>query len=81
MSAANARLPQRPMDRVGGAFTRFIHVEAMAGGALVLCALVALAASNSPWSQPYRAFREARRESGSSAATMACGASTTCANP
>lgn len=56
MSAANARLPQRPIDRVGRAFTRFIRIEAMAGGALVLCALVALAASNSPWSQPYLAF-------------------------
>jgi NhaA family Na+:H+ antiporter len=46
------------MDRFGRAFTRFLRIEAMAGGALLLCAVVALAASNSPWSVPYLAFWE-----------------------
>lgn len=46
------------MDRLGRAFMRFLRIEAMAGGILLICATLALALSNSAWSGRYLAFWE-----------------------
>jgi len=46
------------MDRLGRAFMRFLRIEAMAGGILLICAALALALSNSAWSGHYLAFWE-----------------------
>lgn len=58
MSDSPARLPKEPIDRFTKAFGRFLRIEAGAGVVLLLCAIVALAASNSPWSGGFVAFWE-----------------------
>lgn len=52
------RLPAEPADRFTQLFARFLRIEAAAGAALLLCAVVALGLSNSPWAAPYHAFWE-----------------------
>lgn len=49
-------LPEEPADRLVKPFARFLRIEAAAGAALLLCALIALACSNSRWAVPYLAF-------------------------
>lgn len=56
MTANLERLPPEPADRFTHPFARFLRVEAAAGGVLLLCAVVALALSNSPWSAAYLGF-------------------------
>lgn len=54
------RLPREPADRFTRPFARFLRVEAAAGGVLLLCAVAALALSNSPWSAAYLSFWDTR---------------------
>lgn len=58
MSESHARLPKEPIDRFTKAFGRFLRIEAGAGVALLLCAIFAIAVSNSPWSGGFIAFWE-----------------------
>jgi len=58
MAEAHARLPKEPIDRVTKAFGRFLRIEAGAGGLLLLCAIVAVGLSNSPWSAAFLSFWE-----------------------
>jgi NhaA family Na+:H+ antiporter len=54
------RLPREPADRFTRPFARFLRIEAAAGGVLLLCAMAALALSNSPWSGAYLSFWDTR---------------------
>lgn len=54
------RLPREPADRFTRPFARFLRIEAAAGGVLLLCAVAALALSNSPWSTAYLSFWDTR---------------------
>ncbi|WP_018149970.1 Na+/H+ antiporter NhaA [Leeia oryzae] len=56
MNKVLASLPAEPVDLFTKSFTRFLHIEATAGAALLFCALLALALSNSPWSIPFLSF-------------------------
>src|SRR5688572_9986701 len=56
MSENNARLPKEPIDRFTKAFGRFLRIEAGAGGLLLLCAVFAVALSNSHWSEAFLSF-------------------------
>lgn len=56
MNREFGRLPPEPVDRFSRPFTRFLRIEAFAAGVLLLCAVIALALSNSQWSAPYLAF-------------------------
>jgi len=58
MSESHARLPKEPIDRFTKAFGRFLRIEAGAGGLLLLCATIAVALSNSPWSAAFLGFWE-----------------------
>lgn len=58
MSESSGRLPQEPIDHVTRPFGRFLRIEAGAGIVLLLCAICAVALSNSPWSASYLAFWE-----------------------
>lgn len=53
MTSNLERLPREPADRFTRPFARFLRIEAAAGGVLLLCAVAALALSNSPWSAAY----------------------------
>jgi NhaA family Na+:H+ antiporter len=53
MTDGSARLPREPADWFTRPFIRFIRIEAMAGAALLVCALVALTIANTPWSDRY----------------------------
>lgn len=55
-----ARLPKEPADLFTRPFLRFIRIESMAGGALLLCAVVALVLANTPWSASYLSFWDIR---------------------
>jgi NhaA family Na+:H+ antiporter len=52
------RLPREPADRLTRPFMRFLRLEAMAGAALLLSTLLALALANSAWSAQFLAFWE-----------------------
>jgi Na+:H+ antiporter, NhaA family len=52
------QLPPKPVDRVTRIFVRFLHIEALAGGILLACSVVALILSNSDWADDYLAFWE-----------------------
>ncbi|MBS0218554.1 MAG: Na+/H+ antiporter NhaA [Proteobacteria bacterium] len=56
MNQGLGHLPQEPVDRFSRPFARFLRIEALAAVVLLLCAIVALALSNSQWSVPYLAF-------------------------
>lgn len=58
MTERHARLPKEPIDRFTKAFGRFLRIEAGAGGMLLLCAVLAVALSNSPWSAVFLGFWE-----------------------
>lgn len=58
MNSNLSSLPKEPVDRVTKPFMRFLHIEATAGAALLLCAFAALAVSNSPWSTSFASFWE-----------------------
>lgn len=49
-------LPRSPIDRLVEPLTRFLHVEAASGIALVVCAVVALVLANSPLAEGYLGF-------------------------
>lgn len=49
-------LPQEPIDLLAKPLHRFLHVEAAGGVVLLVCALAALLAANSAWSEPFLAF-------------------------
>lgn len=49
-------LPEEMADRFTGLLTRFLKIEAAAGGALLLATLTALILTNSAWSAPFLAF-------------------------
>lgn len=46
-------LPSEFAQKLTGPLTRFLRIEAAAGAALLLCTVVALGLSNSPWSHDY----------------------------
>jgi NhaA family Na+:H+ antiporter len=50
------RLPEASIDRWLRPFSRFLHVEAASGVILLGCAVIALAAANSPLADLYHAF-------------------------
>ncbi|HBK45046.1 MAG TPA: Na+/H+ antiporter NhaA [Xanthomonadaceae bacterium] len=56
MSPDLERLPRESVDRIARPFARFLRIEAVAGAVLLLCAVAALAISNSHWSASYQAF-------------------------
>lgn len=58
MNPSENPLPVQPIDKWLRPFSRFLHIEATSGIALVVCALVALIAANSPWSEAYLEFWE-----------------------
>lgn len=47
------RLPAELVDRLTSPFAWFVRIEALGGGVLLLATIVALALSNSPWSDAY----------------------------
>lgn len=47
------QLPPRSVDTLTGAFKRFLQIESASGVVLLLCTIVALAFSNSPWADQY----------------------------
>jgi Na+:H+ antiporter, NhaA family len=55
-SAAEARLPAEPIDRLVDPIARFLHIQAASGVALLLFTLAALVLANSPWSGQFLAF-------------------------
>jgi NhaA family Na+:H+ antiporter len=52
VDARLARLPTGLVDRLTKPFAQFLRIEAAAGSILLLCTVVTLALSNSPWA-PY----------------------------
>jgi len=58
MDDSLGQLPAKPVDKLTRALTRFLHIEATAGGILLFCTIVALVLSNSPWSDSYLSFWE-----------------------
>lgn len=58
MNSPLGRLPKEPADVFTRALTRFLHIEAMAGVALLLCALLAMILSNTIWSAAFLRFWE-----------------------
>lgn len=56
MSNGPARLPKEPIDRFSKAFGRFLGIETAAGAILLLCAICAVALSNSPTSAAFLGF-------------------------
>lgn len=47
------RLPRELVDRLTKPFGRFLHIEALGGGLLLLATVAALVLSNSPWAQAF----------------------------
>jgi len=47
-------LPTTPIRRVIRPVERFLHVQSASGGVLLLCALIAVAAANSPYHAAYQ---------------------------
>src|SRR6185312_3557032 len=60
MNSALAQLPKEPADLFTKPLTRFLRIEAMAGAALLLCAIVALVLSNTSWSAQFLGFWETK---------------------
>lgn len=58
MKRSLERLPNEPADRFTRLFARFLRIEAAAGAVLLICAVFALLASNSSWSDSYLALWE-----------------------
>ena len=54
------RLPKEPADLFTTPFLRFVRIESMAGGALLLCAVTALVLANTRWSASYLSFWDVR---------------------
>jgi NhaA family Na+:H+ antiporter len=54
--SSEASLPEKPVDRFVGPFTRFLHVEAAGGVVLVIATAAALILANSPLAEPYLAI-------------------------
>ncbi len=54
----SSRLPHEIADRFTILFGRFLKVEALAGGLLLLAVLLAMALANSPWAIPFKALWE-----------------------
>ena len=52
-TAASDQLPAELVDRLTKPFAWFLRVETFSGGVLLLCTVVALALSNSPWADAY----------------------------
>ncbi|MFM2042027.1 MAG: hypothetical protein RLY86_603 [Pseudomonadota bacterium] len=51
-----ARLPRGPTDPLMAPLARFLRIEALAGAALLLCAVIALGLANSPLAGSYHAL-------------------------
>ncbi|QIL91072.1 Na+/H+ antiporter NhaA [Microbulbifer sp. SH-1] len=51
-------LPKVFVERLANPFVRFLHIESAGGAVLFLCAVVALALSNSPWTDSFEQFWE-----------------------
>jgi NhaA family Na+:H+ antiporter len=49
-------LPKEPLDYFTRPFARFLSIEAVGGGALLLATICAITIANSPWSASYAAF-------------------------
>ncbi|HXG28713.1 MAG TPA: Na+/H+ antiporter NhaA [Nevskiales bacterium] len=55
-SAAEARLPTEPIDRLVDPIARFLHIQAASGVVLLLFTLAPLVLANSSWSGQFLAF-------------------------
>ena len=51
-------MPGKTVSRLTDPFARFLKIEAVAGGLLLLAVLLALLLANSPWSMPFLSFWE-----------------------
>ena len=49
-------LPPLPIDKIVQPITRFLHIQAASGVVLLICAIIALIAANSPWSSAFLGF-------------------------
>ncbi|WP_447936372.1 Na+/H+ antiporter NhaA [Thermomonas fusca] len=58
MTQVPGRLPEEPIHRFSRPFVRFLRIEALAAAVLLVCAIAALAISNSRWQVPYLTFWE-----------------------
>lgn len=58
MSDNLEQLPKAPADRFTKPLAHFLHIEAAGGVVLLVCAILAFALSNSPWSAPFLSFWE-----------------------
>ncbi|WP_417359334.1 Na+/H+ antiporter NhaA [Gallaecimonas pentaromativorans] len=56
--ARQTGLPAQLVERLSRPFQRFLHIEAAAGGVLLLCTLAAMLLSNSPWVHQVEQFWE-----------------------
>lgn len=56
MPPSASRLPKEPADRLTAPFMRFLRIEAMAGAALFLATLLAIATANSPLANLHEAI-------------------------
>jgi len=55
-STVAAGLPEEPVDRLVAPISRFLHIEAASGIALLVATAAALLLANSPWADPFFAF-------------------------
>lgn len=55
-----ARLPRQRVDRLTKPFAHFVGIESAAGAVLLLCTVVAVILSNSPWAHPFASLWEIR---------------------
>jgi NhaA family Na+:H+ antiporter len=54
--AVDSLLPRPPIQRLVRPFARFLRVEAASGSVLLVCTVVALVLSNSPWAEAFTGF-------------------------
>ena len=53
-----AHLPSESADLFTNAFARFLRIEALSGAVLLLCTIIALVLSNTPWAAQFMGFWE-----------------------
>lgn len=58
MNGRLEHLPREPAQWFTRPFSRFLRIEAAAGGVLLLCTVVALGLANSPWAGDYQSLWE-----------------------
>src|SRR5690349_20164536 len=58
MKDGMAHLPSESADLFTKAFARFLRIEALSGAVLLLCTIIALVLSNTPWAPQFLGFWE-----------------------